>query len=109
MPYDEALARRIERQLAGTPGISQRRMFGGICYMLNGNMCAGIVGSELMLRLGAAGVADALAEPHTRPMDFTGRVMKNMVYVEPAGFATDEQLAAWLDRALRFASSLPLK
>jgi hypothetical protein len=77
--------------------------------MLHGNMAAGVVGNELMLRLGEDGVNAALEQPHTRPMDFTGRVMKNMVYVEPAGFATDEQLAAWLDRALRFASSLPLK
>lgn len=109
MPFDAAVAARIERQLAGTPGITQRKMFGGVCYMLHGNMAAGIVGSELMLRLGEAGTKDALTEPHTRQMDFTGRVMRNMVYVEPPGFASDEQLAEWLDRALGFAGSLPRK
>jgi TfoX/Sxy family transcriptional regulator of competence genes len=109
MAYDEALAARIEQQLAGRDGISQRKMFGGVCYMLHGNMAVGVTGDELMLRLGEAGVNAALTEPHTRPMDFTGRVLKNMVYVAPAGCSTDKQLAKWIERALEFAGSLPRK
>ena len=109
MAYDEKLAQRIEQHLTERPGITQRKMFGGVCYMLHGNMAVGIVGSELMLRLGAAGVNDALRQPHTRPMDFTGRVMKNMLYVQPAGIKSDKQLGAWIERALQFADTLPKK
>ncbi len=109
MAYDEKLAARIEQHLATHDGITQRKMFGGICYMLQGNMAVGIVGSELMLRLGESGVAAALKQPHTRPMDFTGRVMKNMLYVQPEALATDKQLARWLERGLDFAATLPRK
>jgi TfoX/Sxy family transcriptional regulator of competence genes len=109
MAYDEKLAERIRRALAGREGLSERKMFGGIAFMLNGNMCCGLTSDALMVRVGADRFAAALAEPHARPMDFTGRPMKGMVYVDPAGYATDAGLAAWIGRGVEFAASLPPK
>lgn len=107
--YDETTAERIRGALKRRKGISERKMFGGICFMVNGNMCAGVVGKEMILRLGEEGADKALDERHTRTMDFTGTPMKSMVYVKPAGFKTDADLRRWLDRAVSFARSLPPK
>ena len=84
-------------------------MFGGLCFLVSGNMAFGIVGSELMVRVGPDAHAAALAERHAREMDFTGRSMKGMVYVDEAGIAEDGDLDGWLGRGLRFASSFPPK
>ncbi len=84
-------------------------MFGGIAFLVNGNMCCGVTGTALMLRLGKAGADDALSEPHVRPMDFTGKPMSTMVYVDPEGTASEEDLAYWVGRAVAFANSLPGK
>lgn len=84
-------------------------MFGGIAFMLAGNMCVGVVGDDLMVRLDPADAERALAEPHTRPMDFTGKPMKNMVYVDAEGTASDEELAKWVDAGADYAMSLPPK
>jgi len=84
-------------------------MFGGLCFMTNGNMCFGIVGSELMVRVGADSYDEALALPHAREMDFTGRSMRGMVYVAEDGIAEDDDLAEWLRRGLDYAVSLPPK
>jgi TfoX/Sxy family transcriptional regulator of competence genes len=109
MAYDQDLADRIRRALSGTPGLSERTMFGGLCFMVHGHMCAGIVGSTLMVRVGAEGHAEALAQPHVRPMDFTGRPMTGMVFVDPPALATDAMLAAWVTRGARFTATLPPK
>lgn len=109
MSFDEAVAQRVRSVLARRKGITERKMFGGLAFLLHGNMCCGVLQDQLVLRLGAEGVSDALREPHTRLMDFTGKPMKTMVYVAPLGFADDGQLAAWVKRALAFASSLPAK
>src|SRR5215217_7355770 len=109
MAYDEALADRIRDVLAPRPELSERKMFGGIAFMLAGNMAVGIVGEDLMVRLDVADAERALAEPHTRPMDFTGKPMKNMVYVGPQGTERDEDLAAWVEAGADYASSLPPK
>ena len=109
MAYDEQLAERVRRALAGRPGLSERKMFGGIAFMLNGNMCAGVVRDQLMLRVGAERFGEALAQPHARPMDFTGRPMKGMVYVGSEGFRSDADLAGWLRRGADFAATLPPK
>ncbi len=109
MAYDETVADRACRALAKHPGVSERKMFGGLALMLNGNMCCGVIGKDLVLRLGDKGVARALAEPHTRPMDFTGKPLKSMVYVSPAGYRTDDDLLAWVKRAVGFVKSLPEK
>jgi TfoX/Sxy family transcriptional regulator of competence genes len=107
--YDEPLAASIREVLARTDGVSERKMFGGIAFLHHGNMVCGVIGETLMLRLGAELADAALDEPHTRPMDFTGRPMKGMVYVDPPGIATDAALAAWVKRALGFAETLPPK
>lgn len=109
MAYDEALARRVRAHFEGRSGVSERKMFGGVCILLNGNMCCGVAREELMLRLGEAGAAEALLEAGVREMDFTGRPMKSMVFVNQAALATDEALATWLDRAAAFAATLPAK
>jgi hypothetical protein len=108
MAYDERLATRLRSALAGT-ATSERKMFGGLAFLINGNLCCGIVGHRLMVRVGPRGHDAALREPHCRPMDFTGKPMKGMVFVEPAGFATDSSLTAWVQLGVDFASSLPAK
>jgi TfoX/Sxy family transcriptional regulator of competence genes len=109
MAYSEELADRIRPLLADRGDMTERKMFGGLCFMLNGNMTCGVTGDDLMARVGADHTEAALAEPHTRPMDFTGRPMKNMVFVEPAGIESDEQLAGWVDACAGYALSLPAK
>ena len=109
MSYDEKLAARIRALLDSNPGLSERKMFGGIAFMINGNMCCGVSGEDLMLRVGAADCEAALAQPHAWPMDFTGRPMKSMVFVGPGGTRSGKSLSAWVDRACTFASSLPPK
>ena len=109
MAYDETLAARIRQTLAPFPDVDERRMFGGIAFMLRGNMCCGVVGDMLMLRLGNEGAAAALAERHTRPMDFTGKPLKSMIYVGPEGTAAPEDLNRWVRRGAEFAASLPPK
>ena len=78
MAYDEKLADRVRDILEGDPGVSERKMFGGLAFMVDGHMACGIAGDDLMLRLGAEGAEAALQKPHVRPMDFTGRPMKGM-------------------------------
>jgi TfoX/Sxy family transcriptional regulator of competence genes len=107
--FDEGLADRIRDLLAPRADITERRMFGGIAFMVAGNMAVGIVGDDLMVRLDPADAERALAEPHTRPMDFTGRPAKNMVFVDAEGTAGDADLAGWVDAGADFASSLPPK
>jgi TfoX/Sxy family transcriptional regulator of competence genes len=109
MPYDESLAVRIRLALARRSDIDERKMFGGLAFLMRGNMCCGVVDDTLMLRLGNDGAAAALDEPHTRPMDFTGKPMRSMVYVGPAGIAADDDLSRWLSRAIGFAETLPRK
>ena len=109
MAYDETLAERVRAIMGDDPRLRERKMFGGLCLMVNGNMCVGIVGDELMVRVGPDGYPEALARPHAREMDFTGKVMKGMVFVAAAGIGTDPQLEQWVDRGVAFASSLPPK
>jgi len=106
--FDEVLADRVREILGARAELSERRMFGGIAFMLAGNMCCGVVGENLMVRLGDDGEA-ALAEPHTRPMDFTGKPMKSAIYVDPEGTASDEDLAKWVEASADYAASLPPK
>lgn len=109
MAYDESLAERIRRALAGRLDIRERKMFGGLAFLLQGNMCCGIVDEALVVRLGNEGAAAALDEPHTRPMDFTGTPIRSMVYVDPAGTAAAADLGRWVQRAVAFAETLPPK
>ncbi len=109
MAYDEYLASRIRQAPAPRADIMERKMFGGVALMLRGNMCCGVVGDMLMLRLGREGASAASQEPHTSPMDFTGKAMKSMVYVEPEGTADRESLNRWVNRGADYAASLPPK
>lgn len=108
MAYDEVLADRVRDILVADPGLSERKMFGGLAFMLDGHMCCGIVGERLMLRLGAEGADAALRRPHVLPMDFTGRPLTGMVYVEPAGLR-GRALRTWVERAATFVRTLPPK
>ena len=108
MPYDEQLADRVRDVLGPEPGLTERKIFGGLAFMLDGHMCCGIVGSDLMLRLGIDGADGALARPHVRPMDFTGKPLAGMVYVAPAGLR-GVALRRWVDRASAFVRTLPPK
>jgi hypothetical protein len=103
MAYDIRLAERVRRSLARRRGMVERSMFGGLAFMVGGRMCCGIVGDRLMVRVGSGGYEDALARPHARMMDFTGRPLRGFVYVEPAGVATAAMLDAWIARAEAFA------
>ena len=109
MAYDEGLAERIRSHTAGDPRVTERKMFGGLAFLCAGNMACGVVGDELMVRVGPDTWADALGQPHAREMDFTGRSMKGMVYVGVEGFAEDDDLRRWVTRGLDFAHSLPPK
>ncbi len=109
MAFDEALGGRIRGLVGGTSGIEERKMFGGLAFMYRGHMAFGIIKNDLMVRVGPQGDAEALARPHVRPMDFTGKPMKGMVYVSPEGVSTDDDLKRWIDVALTVAQSLPPK
>lgn len=109
MAFDEVLADRVREALAPRAEVSERKMFGGIAFMVAGNMAVGVIGDDLMVRLDPADAEKALVEPHTRPMDFTGRPMKNMVYVDPVGTRADKDLAAWVEAGAAFAESLSPK
>ena len=109
MAYDEDLADRVRTLFAGRPGVREQKMFGGLCFMLEGNMACGILGSELVVRVGKENLDDALSLPHSRPFDMTGRPMRSFVYVAAEGLASDEGLAEWAGRGISYAASLPPK
>ena len=109
MAYDEELAERVRDAVEdlGVP-VTERKMFGGLAFMLRGHMFTGIVGDDLMVRLGADGAAEALRRRHVREMDFTGRPMKGMVFVEPGG-TKGKAVSDWVGSAAAFAQTLPPK
>ena len=103
MPYDEGLVQRIREQLEDDPRVREKKMFGGIAFFVNGNMAAGTIKDELMVRVGPDGHDEAIAQPHARAMDFTGRAMRGFVQVAPAGFEDDADLRVWLALGIAFA------
>jgi TfoX/Sxy family transcriptional regulator of competence genes len=109
MAYDEGLAERIRERLADGPRVTERRMFGGLAFLARLHMCVGIVGEDLMVRVGPEAYERALAEPHVRRMDFTGRPMKGLVFVAPAGYESEGDLDRWVGRALAYVSTLPAR
>ncbi|MCA9868023.1 MAG: TfoX/Sxy family protein [Anaerolineae bacterium] len=108
MAYNEDLAFRVREALALHSGVTERKMFGGLAFMVNGHMCCGVMGDELMIRVGPAQHEAALRLPHARTMDFTGKPMRGMIYVDADGTAGNE-LAEWVGRGLAFVDSLPPK
>ena len=109
MAFSEELAGRIRQHLARRKSVEEKKMFGGIGFLLNGNMLVGVWKNSLIARLGSDNYDDALLEPHVREFDITGRPMKGWAQVGPAGVEDDEQLADWIGRAAKFVGKLPAK
>lgn len=110
MAYDERLAERVREALTTRAEVGEKKMFGGLCFLLGGNMACGIVGDELMVRTGPDAWADALALPYAREMDFTGRrTLRGFVYVASQGLEDDAALDTWIRRGADYAASLPPK
>jgi TfoX/Sxy family transcriptional regulator of competence genes len=109
MAYDESLADRIRAHLSGHPGVTERKMFGGIAFMVSGNMAVGVSKDELMVRIDPDQQDDALAMPGVRVFDMTGRPMRGWVLVAPDSTGGDDDLRRWVDTGLDFAHSLPPK
>lgn len=109
MTYSEETAERLRVELRDTPGITEKSMFGGVSFLLGGNMAIGVVGDDLCVRVGPEVFDDAVELPGARIMDFTGRPMKGWVFVSPAGYADHESLVAWVKRGTDYAKRLPRK
>ena len=109
MAYNDGLADRVRGVLGEHPRLREQKMFGGLAFMVAGNMSVGIVGDDLMVRVGPTAYDEALALPNAREMDFTGRPMRGFVFVDVAGIATRDDLEQWVDRGVAFAESLPAK
>ena len=109
MAYDILLAERIRAVLERQPGITEKMMFGGVCFLLNGNMLVAIWIDGLVARLGPEVGAAALAQPHVGPMDLTGKPMKGWVIIQPAGIARESDLNSWIQLALEFVKGLKPK
>ena len=107
MVYDQELAGRVRAVLAERPGVDEKRMFGGVCFMVAGRMCCGVLKDDFFVRVGAERLEAALAEPYARPMDFTGRPSMGMVYVAAAGLAEEQTLDAWVQRGVDFVNAHP--
>jgi TfoX/Sxy family transcriptional regulator of competence genes len=107
MAYDQDLAERVRRLLEGTGALEEKRMMGGLCFMLDGHMCCGVNGSDLMVRTGAERHAEMLTRPHARPMDFTGKPLRGFVWVAPDGTASEPQLSEWVEDAIQLVRTLP--
>ncbi|ANP53252.1 TfoX/Sxy family transcriptional regulator of competence genes [Streptomyces griseochromogenes] len=109
MAYDEGLAERVRERLGADPGITEKRMFGGIAFLHRGNMAVGVTGDDLMVRVGPDATMQALARPGARIFDMTGRPMRGWIVVAGSAVAEDEVLAEWIDEGHAFAASLPPK
>ncbi|MCO6451742.1 MAG: TfoX/Sxy family protein [Caldilineales bacterium] len=109
MAYDETLVWRVREALAGQDSVEEKKMFGGITFMVRGHMTVGVSKEALMVRVGPDQNDEALAQPYARPMEFTGRSMNGFVFVDPPGLESDEDLAAWVQRGLTFTSTLASK
>lgn len=109
MAYDESLADRIREAFKGKRGVAEKKMFGGIAFMLGDNMCCGVVKNKLMVRVGSDNHDAALARPHAEPMTFTGKPMRGMIYVASAGCKTVKDIKPLADMAAAFVATLPAK
>ncbi len=109
MAYSESLAQRIRSAIARRRGFAEMKMFGGVGFLLHGNMCVGVWKSSLIARLGPDQAEKALKKAHVVEFDITGRPMKGWVMVEPDGIDTDKQLAGWIEESIAFVATLPKK
>ena len=106
MAFSEVLAERIRQRLARRKNVEEKKMFGGIGFLLNGNMLVGVWKDSLIVRLGPDNHDDALLEPHVREFDITGKPMEGWVLIKPEGVEDDDQLKNWIERALKFVRAL---
>ncbi|BDE05824.1 hypothetical protein WPS_11000 [Vulcanimicrobium alpinum] len=106
MAYDETTAARVRSALSAR-SVVERKMMGGICFMVDGHMCCGVSREALMVRVGRDGYREALAQPHVRPMEFGGRSPTGFVLVDPVGYRTDAALKKWITRSLGVVAALP--
>lgn len=109
MPFDEVLANRVRKILAKIDGVSEKKMFGGLCFLVNGNMALGLVNDDLMIRVGPESYEQMLAQPNVRIMDFTGKPLKGFLYVGVKGTGSDKDLKKWVSKGIEFAMRLPAK
>ena len=109
MAYDELVAARLRAALAGDPAITEKQMFGGVAFLRNGHMLVGVNGERLIVRVGPEQYQETLRNPQVRPFDMTGREMKGWVFVSPGGYTDEPSLRAWIEKAVRFVTSLPPK
>lgn len=109
MAFDSNLSERIRKQLARRKNVVEKKMFGGICFLVNGNMCCGVLGTELIVRLKPEQAELLLREKHTRVFDFSGRPSRNMLYVGSKAIEKDVDLKKWLQLTLKFVKTLPPK
>jgi hypothetical protein len=108
MPYNERLAKRVRKALAHKSELTEKKMFGGIAFMLSGHMCCGVVGDDLLVRVGPDAYDEALTQPNARPTDFAGRPMRGLIFVDPGGSKYDPALRRWVDRAVAYVKTLPI-
>lgn len=109
MAYDEGLEQRVMELMEDKPGIVRKKMFGGVCFLLYGNMVCGIIKDDLIVRVGLERYEASLKLPHTRKFDLTGKYMKGWVMVSSEGYETDDDLFEWVQHGIQYASSLPSK
>ena len=109
MAFSEELAERIRQQLAWRKGVEEKKMFGAVGFLLNGNLLVGVCKESLIVRLGPEEGDEALKEPHVSEFDITGRSMKGWVLVAPEDVEADDQLSGWVQRAVKFVGKLPAK
>lgn len=109
MAFDSILADRIRRQLGQRPGLIEKKMFGGLAFLLNGNMCCGVHGTAMIVRFDPQQSEMALREPFTRPFDLTGKPMKGWLLVEAQGLTDEATLAEWVKTGVDYAAALPPK
>ena len=107
MVYNEVLAGRVRSILAGRADVEEKKMFGGLTFMVAGQMCCGVLMDDLVLRVGEEQFDAALAEPYVRPFDFTGRPSSAMVYVASDGLSDDQVLSGWVQRGLEHVRQHP--
>ncbi len=109
MPYNEALAERVRRMLAGQPGLTEKKMFGGVAFMLEGHMACAVMRDDLVVRVGPQREASLLPQPHARPFEHAGRPMKGWLMIAREGYQGDDDLAYWVAHGVEFARALPPK
>jgi TfoX/Sxy family transcriptional regulator of competence genes len=107
--YDEEFADRVREVISARPDVVEKKMFGGLCFLVAGNMACGVLGEDLIVRLDRDESVKALAEPGVRQFDFTGRPARGIVFVSPERTADDESLAGWVEAGAGYAASLPAK